>query len=109
MVQCSVPDPKMWNPFVNCRENLQDLYAAGNVEGEIVALGQGLGVLKPDSTQEPRVADAIKRGIVFSACGVTMRRQKLTKVDMLPNLTHVDAGLGRIIQRQREGWAYIGS
>jgi uncharacterized protein len=42
-----------------------------------------------------------------SACEVSMRRQKLTRDEMLPNLGYVPAGLVQIIKRQREGWAYI--
>lgn len=38
-----------------------------------------------------------------------MRRQKLVREDMLPNIGYVPAGLGQIIKRQREGWAYISS
>ena len=109
VVQCSVPDPKMWNQFLNYQENLRELYGEGNVQVEIVALGFGIGVLQLESTQAPRVADAIKAGMIFSACGVTMRKKKLKKEDMLPGLNFVEAGLGRIIQRQREGWAFITS
>jgi len=108
VVQVSTPDPRMWNQALNYIENLRDLYGANKVEIEIVALGHGIGVLKLDSTQGTRVADALKLGGVhISACEVTMRRQKLTREDMLPNIGYVPAGMGQIIKRQREGWAYI--
>jgi uncharacterized protein len=107
VVQVSTPDPRMWNQALNYAENLRELYGADKVEIELVALGLGLGVLKLDSTQATRVADALKAGVHVSACEVTMRRQKLTRDDMLPNLGYVPAGLGQIIRRQREGWAYI--
>jgi len=107
VVQISTPDQRMWNQALNYVENLRDLYGADKVEMELVALGHGIGVLKMDSTQGSRVADALKAGVQVSACEVTMRRQKLTREDMLPNLGYVPAGLGQIIRRQREGWAYI--
>jgi intracellular sulfur oxidation DsrE/DsrF family protein len=53
------------------------------------------------------VADAVKRGADLRACEVTMRRQKLQKDDMLPDIGYVPAGLGEIIKRQKEGWQYI--
>lgn len=110
VVQVSTPDPKMWNQAMNYIENLRDVYGADKVEVEIVALGHGLGILKLDSTQGPRVAEAIKlKDVHISACMVTMRRQKLTKEDILPGVGFVEAGLGQIIKRQREGWAYISS
>ena len=107
MIQVSSPDPKIWNQSLNYVENLRDLYGADKVELELVALGHGIAVLKLDSTQGPRVADALKAGVHVNACEVTMRRQKLSREDMLPNLGYVPAGLGEIIKRQREGWAYI--
>jgi intracellular sulfur oxidation DsrE/DsrF family protein len=107
VIQISTPDPKMWNQALNYLENLRDLYGADKVELEVVALGQGIGVLKLEATQGPRVADALKAGVKVNACEVTMRRQKLSREDMLPNIGYVPAGLGQIIKRQREGWAYI--
>jgi intracellular sulfur oxidation DsrE/DsrF family protein len=97
----------MWNQALNYVENLRELFGADKVEIEVVALGHGIDVLKLESTQGSRVADALKAGVHVSACEVTMRRRKLTRDDMLPNIGYVAAGLGQIIKRQREGWAYI--
>ena len=109
VIQVSTPEPRMWNQAMNYIENLRDLYGADKVDVDIVALGHGIGLLKLESTQGPRVADALKLGssVQLNACEVTMRRQKLTKADMLPGISFVPAGLGQIIKRQREGWAYI--
>jgi hypothetical protein len=107
VIQVSTPEQKLWNQALNYIENLRELYGPDKVEIELVALGHGLGVLKLDSTQGPRVADALKLGVQISACEVTMRRQKLTREDMLPKIGYVAAGLGQVIKRQREGWAYI--
>jgi hypothetical protein len=109
VVQVSTPDPRMWNQALNYVENLREAYGADKVEIELVALGLGLGVLKLDSTQATRIADALKAGVQVSACEVSMRRQNLKRDDMLANLGYVPAGLGQIIRRQREGWAYISS
>jgi len=107
VVQVSMPDPRMWNQALNYVENLREIYGTERIEIELVALGHGIGVLKLDSTQATRIADALKAGVQVSACEVTMRRQKLTRDDMLPNLGYVPGGLVQIIRRQREGWAYI--
>lgn len=109
VIQVSTPEPRLWNQAMNYIENLRDLYGADKVDVDIVALGLGIGLLKMESTQGPRVADALKLGssVQINACEVTMRRQKLTKADMLPGIGFVPAGLGEIIKRQREGWAYI--
>ena len=107
VIQVSTPEQRLWNQALNYLENLQEVYGAGNVELEIVALGLGIGMLKLEATQGARVADALKAGVHVSACEVTMRRQKLSRDDMLPNIGYVPAGLGQIIKRQRESWAYI--
>ena len=107
VIQVSTPETRIWNQALNYVENLQDLYGKDNVQIEIVALGWGIGMLKFDSPLATRVADAVKRGADLRACEVTMRRQKLQKDDMLPDIGYVPAGLGEIIKRQKEGWQYI--
>ena len=107
VIQVSSPEQRLWNQALNYIENMRELYGPDNVEIELVALGLGIGVLKLESTQGPRVADALKQGVHVSACEVTMRRQNLKRDDMLPNVGFVPAGLGQIVKRQRQGWAYI--
>jgi len=108
VIQVSTPDPRSWAQALNYTENLQEDLGKDNVDIELVALGQGLGVLKLDSPHATRVADALKRNVTIKACEVTMRRQKLTKDDMLSDLGYVPAGLVQIMKRQRQGWNYIG-
>ena len=107
VIQVSTPETRLWNQALNYIDNLRELYGADKVEIELVALGLGIGVLKLESTQGPRVADALKAGVHVSACQVTMRRQKLRPEDMLPDIGYVPAGLGQVIKRQHEGWSYI--
>ncbi len=107
IIQISTPEPRIWNQALNYVENLQELYGKDNVEIEIVALGWGIGMVKFDSPLATRVAATLTRGAKLQACEVTMNRQKLTKQDMLPDIGYVPAGLGQIIKRQKEGWAYI--
>jgi len=107
IIQISTPEQRIWNQALNYVENLQELYGKDNVEIEIVALGWGIGMVKFDSPLATRVAAALTRGAKLQACEVTMSRQKLTKQDMLPDIGYVPAGLGQIIKRQKEGWAYI--
>ena len=107
VIQVSDPDPRLWAQAINYTENLSQLLGKDNVETEIVALGLGIGVLKLDSPHGTRVAESLKKGVKFSACESTMKRQKLSKDDMLPDIAYTPGGLIRIIERQREGWHYI--
>ena len=107
VIQVSDPDPRLWAQAINYAENLESAYGRENLELEIVALGQGIGLLKLDSPQAHRIPDALKRGVKISACEVTMSRQKLGRDDMLPSIGYVPAGLVRIIELQKQGWNYI--
>jgi hypothetical protein len=107
VIQVSDSDAKLWAQAINNTENLQELLGKENVDIEIVALGQGIGLLKLDSPHANRVAQAMKAGVKIVACGSTMKRQKLTKDDMLPDIGYVPGGLIEIMDKQREGWSYI--
>ena len=107
VIQVSDPDPRLWAQAINYSENLQAELGKDNVEIEIVALGHGIGILKLDSPQGSRIPDALKRGVKINACQVTMKRQKLTRDDMLPDIGYVPGGLVRILELQRKGWNYI--
>jgi len=107
VIQVSDPDPRLWAQAINYSENLQEGFGKDNVEVEIVALGQGIGLLKLDSPQGSRIPDALRRGVKITACEITMKRQKLTRDDMLPGIGYVPGGLVRIIELQRQGWTYI--
>jgi intracellular sulfur oxidation DsrE/DsrF family protein len=107
VIQVSDDDPAKWNLALNNAKNLQDDVGAGNVDIEIVAYGPGIGMLKLESPTGSRVADAIKANVKVLACENTMRGQKLTRDDMLPSLSYVQAGVTEIMTKQSEGWAYL--
>lgn len=107
VLQVSDDNPKTWNQALNVVENLQETYGKQNVDVELVAFGFGLGILKLESVAGSRVQDALKSGARIVACEVTMRRQKLTKEDMLPNIGYVPGGVVEIIAKERQGWAVI--
>ncbi len=107
ILQVSDDNPKTWNQALNGIENLQQVYGKQNVDVELVAFGFGLGILKLDSVAGSRVLDALQSGANIVACEVTMRRQKLTKADLLPNLSYAPSGLVEIITRQKEGWIVV--
>ena len=106
-MQVSDGDAAKWNLALNNARNLQADLGAGNVDIEIVAYGPGIGMLKADSAVGARVGEALASGVKIVACENTMRGQKLTKPDMLPDVGYVSAGVVEIMQKQQQGWAYI--
>lgn len=107
VIQVSDADPGKWNLALNNARNLQADLGAGNVDVEIVAYGPGIGMLKLDSSVANRIGEASAAGVKVVACEITMKGQKLTRVDMLDGIAYVPAGVVELMSRQQQGWAYI--
>lgn len=105
--QISDNDPQKWNLALNNARNVQVDLGQEAVELEIVVYGPGISMLKGGSPVAERVAAALKTGIKVVACENTMKAMKLVYADMLPNIGYVPAGVVELIQKQREGFAYI--
>jgi hypothetical protein len=105
--QVSDADPGKWNLTLNNAKNVQQDLGATNVDVEVVAYGPGIGMIKLESPVGNRVREAMTSGVKVVACENTMTNMKLTKADMLPLLGYVPAGVVELMQRQREGYAYI--
>ena len=107
VVQISDADPAKWNLALNNVKNVQQAYGADKVDIEIVVYGPGIGMLKADSIIANRVEDAKKSNVAIVACENTMKANKLTKEDMLPNTDYVTAGAVEIMKKQKEGYSYL--
>ena len=107
IMQVSDADPAKWNLALNNAKNVQQAYGADKVDVEIVVYGPGIAMLKSDSLSAARIDEAKKANITILACENTMKNNKLTKEDMLPNTSYVAVGVAQIIKRQREGYAYV--
>jgi len=107
VIQVSDGDAKKWALALNNAKNVQADLGKDGSEIEIVVYGPGIGMLKTDSVEGVRVAEAMSAGIKVVACMNTMTGMKLTKEDMLPNIGYVKAGVVELIKKQHEGYAYI--
>ena len=74
---------------------------------EIVAYGPGVAMLKDDSKLRPRIFDALNDKVILLACDNTMQNQKIARREMIDGIGYVAAGVVHLIERQRQGWAYI--
>ncbi len=107
VIQVSENTPAIWNLALNNAKNIQQDLGKENVNIEIVAYGPGINMLKFDSEVAPRLKEAGASGVALLACGNTMKNQKLTEKDLEGDVKVVKAGVIEIINKQREGWAYI--
>lgn len=99
-------NPATWNQALNLPENMQQLMGKENVEIEIVAFGQGLNMLKFDSEVSERLKKVANEGVALRACGVTMKRMKLSESELYPDagIQVVPGGVLEIMQKSQAGW-----
>lgn len=110
VLQVSTDDKRTQTIALNNAVNLQKHYGPENIEIEIVAYGPGLGLLTTNSKMATRVASLALSDIKFSACANTMTKfQKKTGQEpvLVNGVKIVPAGVSRIIELQKKGYAYI--
>jgi len=107
IMQVSDNDPGKWQLALNNAENVQQALGKDKVKVEIVAYGPGLNMLKGDSKVAAGVNAAMDRNVEVVACGVTMKKMKVTKDDLIGGVTVVPGGVIEIMKRQSEGWSYV--
>ncbi len=91
--------------------NLGPMVGVDNVVIELVAQGPGLKLLSKGSPQATRIASLVPYdNMKFSACGATIKaiKKKTGKdVQLLPDVKVVQGGVLRVMELQRDGYAYI--
>ena len=105
VIQVSDGNPATWNLALNNAKNVQKDVKGGTIE--IVAYGPGIGMLKADSEVANRVGEAVDSGMKVVACENTMKGQKLSRGEMNPKISYVNAGVVELMDRQAEGYSYI--
>ena len=99
-----------WQSLLNNIENLQKAFGRENTEVAVIAHGKGLGLLRKTNTAlKDRIEGIARTGVHFAACENTMRKQNVTKEDLLPQGVTVDSGVAEVVRKQEAGWSYIKS
>jgi intracellular sulfur oxidation DsrE/DsrF family protein len=84
-----------------------------NIKVAVVAFGPGIHVLlkKPRRVVSQEVHEKIislhEYGVDFFACGNTLKSLKLDEADVLPLATVVEVGASKLMELQKQGYAYI--
>jgi len=86
--------------------NVLDIWPTAKLE--VVIHNKGIGFMRKDqSVFEPEIKALKDKGVVFAVCENTLKSQKLTKEQMLPQATFVPVGLAELVLKQEAGWSYI--
>lgn len=107
VIQVSEADPAKWQMALINARNVRKAYGDKRVGVEIVAYGPGLGMLRSDSPVAPGLEEAHRNGVKLKACGNTMSMTHTTRAELDPAVDVVPAGVVEIMERQREGYAYV--
>lgn len=100
-------DTQKWNlTLVNALNVIAEL-GKHNVAIEMVVYGPAIDMLKLESEVAPRVDEVISNGVNVVACENTMHGERLTPADMLPDLNYTRTGVVYLMEKQKEGYAYI--
>ena len=100
-------------PFVlgNIENHIRGVGGPDKVEIVLVAHGPALKAFEKKEAQSglyERVAELKKNGVIFDACGNTLRNNRTTLSDLIDGFARVDqGGVVRIAELQQQGYIYI--
>ena len=104
-------DEKIYKQVLNMANNVPKQVGVDNIQIEIVAQGPGLKLLEEGSTETQRIASLVPYdNVKFSACGATIKgikKHQNRDVVLLPDVRVVPGGVVRVMDLQKEGYAYI--
>lgn len=91
----------------NLRNLLNDLGEA-NIEAELVVNGNGvLQLTRRNESHLIRVRNLAKQGVHFVVCNNSLAHLKLDPSILMEEAEIVPSGVGELVRKQTEGWAYI--
>lgn len=105
--QVSDKEPQKWYLTLSNAKNVQQELGIKNVQIEVVVYGPGLDMVLLETEIAEKIDEAVSRGVKIVACENTMIGHKLTRADMYPAVGYVKAGVVELMERQRQGWAYV--
>lgn len=101
-------DDEAIHHVLSSANNVLKFYGPENVEMEIVAYYHGIrALLKKEKEIAVRVDALMQYDVRFIACGNTLRTKKIPESELIEGSEVVTAGIVEMIERVKEGWAYI--
>lgn len=74
---------------------------------EIVVHAEAISLARPGQVTADALAEALDAGITLVVCRNSMRSQQLTDDDLVHGAVVVPSGVGHLVARQGQGWAYL--
>jgi intracellular sulfur oxidation DsrE/DsrF family protein len=109
VIQVSSAEESVRNTAMSNAKNLLQASGEDKISVIVVAYGPGLGLLEEGSAQASRIEDLVTKGVEFDACGNTIKKRAKqgNPPVLVSGVQVVDTGVGRIVDLQVQGYAYI--
>lgn len=102
-------DERIQHKALNNIRNLYQEVGRERLQVELVAHGDGIGLLTKSTTDFREELARLKAdfGVQYTACSNTMKAAKLTRDDLIEEVGDTVPAMVRLMERQEQGWAYI--
>lgn len=102
-------DEKVQRGALNNIKNLYQELGPQNLLVELVVHGAGLPLLLKTSTTFAGELTDLKHsyGVHYTACSNTMKTLKVTRDDLISEVSDTVPAIVRLMERQEQGWVYI--
>lgn len=103
-----IHDEEMWG---TCLANVRNFVEACGEKGyesiEVVANGPAVKGYLNETVCKKIEGITLENGVTFSSCQKAMTNQQINSQDFLTNISVVQSGVYRLVERQQMGYAYI--
>lgn len=89
----------------NIANLIEDL--GGDLRIELVAHGPGISIALSEHSLVEHVRSLIDRGVVIVACENTLLIKNIDRSRLTQGVQTVPSGMGELVRKQQEGWAYV--
>lgn len=101
-------DPERHEHALGNIENVLKEVGDDQVTIEVVCHGKGLAMLVEEkSSLKEKIAGLSAKKVRFKACENTMRKEKITKEQLLSGVDTVPSGAVEVVRKQRDGFSYF--
>jgi hypothetical protein len=88
--------------------NLLKAFKGEETQVEIVCHDDGIDLLLVGTSPlRSRMEKLHTAGVIFAACGNTLRGRKIDRRQLLPFVVVVDSGVAEVVRKEEAGWSYI--
>jgi intracellular sulfur oxidation DsrE/DsrF family protein len=100
-------EPQTWNAVLNNIENVRKSLGETSTHVKLVAHGKGLDFLKATQTMhQERMQKLAQAGVIFASSENAMKRQNVSKAQLLPLASTGDSDVAEIVRKQEDRWSY---